>query len=232
MAINTTMTFQPDGGDVPLSWGQFLIKANKAQKTAPRTKTTKKTEGTVPFGSLPQRVAVALLIALNIGLVGVSWTSRTHADQVEQTRQVQALVAPTPVADSIQIQPIQEPTAIVASVEVEKVEPTPTPTKAVAAASVSRTTPLVGDWDALLQQYFASNWIKAKKVMLCESGGNTRAVGPMDSNGFQPIGLFQIKNFAGRPSTEALMDAITNITYAAKMSGAGSNWSAWACKPY
>jgi hypothetical protein len=52
----------------------------------------------------------------------------------------------------------------------------------------------------------------------------------MDSKGYRPIGLFQIKNFAGRPSTEALMDAAINIAYAAKMSGAGSNWSAWACK--
>jgi hypothetical protein len=225
------MTFQPDGGDVPLLWGQLWTK----NQTAPRTKTKTKQakHGRQPLSQAHKRLAIAALVLLNVSLITMTFANASQQTQVQEAREVQALIAPTPVADSVQIQPVQAPTAVEASVVAEKAEPTPTPTKAVAGVSASRTSyaPLVGNWDALLQQYFGAAWQSAKRVMLCESGGNTRAVGPMDSQGFQPIGLFQIKNFAGRPSTAALMDAATNIAYAAKMSGAGSSWRAWACKP-
>lgn len=225
--ITTTMTFQPDGGDVPLQWGQFLVKS----RTAPKLKKLSQRTSNVTVGSMHKRLIVGALVIVNMSLIGLSFASANHQSAVRQTGEVQALVAPAPASESVQIQPIQAPMAVEASVVSEKAEPTPTPTKAVAAASINRQTPLVGNWDALLQQHFGAAWLQAKKVMLCESGGNARAMGPIDSKGFRPIGLFQIKNFAGRPSTEALMDAATNIAYAAKMSGAGTSWKAWSCKP-
>lgn len=113
----------------------------------------------------------------------------------------------------------------------EVVTPTPVPSvKSVVVSGVGHQEPLRGNWDSLLQQYFGANWQYARKIMICESGGNARAVGPRDSQGYNPIGLFQIKNFAGRPSTEQLYIPEVNIAWAAKMTGGGVNWSAWQCK--
>ncbi len=231
------MTFQTEGGDVPLGWGQFVF-FNRAVPAKKKTKSkSKKQPAATPvqvlFGTVQQRLAIGMLALVNLSLIGNTMVNGTQANQVQQVREVQAMVAPTPVAESVKIQPVAEPKAVTAAITAVAATPTPTPTARVAAVSASRivTTPQVGNWDALLQQHFGGNWLRAKKVMLCESGGNARAVGPRDSQGYNPIGLFQIKNFPGRPSTTALMDAATNVAWAAKMSGAGSNWRAWQCKP-
>lgn len=83
-------------------------------------------------------------------------------------------------------------------------------------------------WDNVLQKYFHSHWTEAKRVLMCESGGQEDNIGPRDSQGFHPIGLMQIKNFAGRPSTVALMDGETNIRYASQMYQA-QGWTPWEC---
>jgi hypothetical protein len=220
------MTFQPEGGDVPLFWGQLLTQANKPGTVAPNRKKTKSKRIGLP-GNLQQRVALALLVPLNIGLISFNWVHTSQASQVAQTRQVQALVAPTPVVDAVQIQPVHEPTAVSASVVSEKVEPTPTPTPTVKAASTARLAPMVSDWDGLLQKYFGNNWVAAKKVMMCESGGNAHAINAHSG----ATGLMQIMPLPGRPSQSALLDPETNLAAAAKISGNGSSWKAWTCKP-
>jgi hypothetical protein len=222
------MTFTTDNGDVPLQWGQ-LWSQTKAVPGKGRSKKSKKKTGQ----QISKKWVISLLVLLNVALITATMVNADHSTQVKRAGEVQAMIAPTPVADSVEIKPIKAPAAVEAQVTAVKVEPTPTPVATVAAARVNRASyaPLVSNWDTLLQQYFGSAWLQAKRVMLCESGGNARAVGPRDSQGYNPIGLFQIKNFPGRPSTSALMDAATNIAYAAKMSGAGSSWRAWQCKP-
>ncbi len=128
------------------------------------------------------------------------------------------------------------PPAIVSqtgAVEAVRVEPTPSSTPTSNGPARAITAPQTnhpGNWDALLQQYFGANWAYAKHIMLCESSGNPNAIGPTDSQGYNPIGLFQIKNFAGRPSTAELKDGAINIAWAAKMSNGGANWNAWECR--
>jgi hypothetical protein len=121
------------------------------------------------------------------------------------------------------------------SITAERVEPDSTPStrpmsSAKAITATSTNAPQPSNWDGLLQQYFGANWIRAHKIMMCESGGRPGAIGPMDSHGFQPIGLFQIKDFADRPSRAALMVGASNIAYAAGMSLGGTVWTAWECK--
>lgn len=219
------MTFTPDGGDVPLIWGQVF---GSETKTTPRKKKQYKHAQHPVVGNLRQRVAIGLLLVFNISLVGATVASRSHADQVASARQVQALVAPTPVADAGKVQPVQAPAAVEAKVEVETVQPTPTPTAAVLAASTSRPSlaPSVGDWDSLLQQYFGAAWTAAKRVMLCESGGNAHAINR--SSG--ATGLMQIMPLPGRPSQEALLDPAVNIATAYKIYAA-QGWRPWTCQP-
>ncbi len=85
-------------------------------------------------------------------------------------------------------------------------------------------------WDGLLQQHFGAEWQFAKKVMICESGGNPYAHnphGPDDS-----WGLFQINRrgdlAASRPSPSWLMVGANNIAYAAEMRSR-EGWTPWAC---
>ncbi len=167
------------------------------------------------------------------------------------------LLTNTPIPSHVQLRvPLAHPpvsyaakppsfSIVEASVGSEHVEPTPTPTVAVKAVTARQVINSEkpnrskssypekrgsSNWDALLQQYFGDNWIRARKIMMCESGGNQAAIGPIDSKGYNPIGLFQIKDFAGRPSRVALMDGPTNIAYAASMSRGGSVWTAWQCQ--
>lgn len=222
------MTFITEGEEVPLQWGQIWSTA----KAVPTKKVARRKKAQKPNNH--KRLIITLLVLFNVSLLSATMATADHSTQVEQAGEVQAMIAPTPVVDSIEIKPIKAPAAVEAQVVAVKAEPTPTPTVAVAAARttrVSSTVPLVGNWDALLQQYFGAAWQQAKRVMMCESGGNASAIGPTDSQGYNPIGLFQIKNFPGRPSTAALMDAATNIAHAAQMSGKGTNWRAWQCKP-
>jgi hypothetical protein len=103
-------------------------------------------------------------------------------------------------------------------------QPTPTPTDKAGTGRAS-----VDQWIPLLKEYFGSEWHNALLVLACESGGRANAVGPTDRNGYNPIGLLQIKDMPGRPSTEALKDAETNIRWAAGMQKA-QGWSKpWEC---
>jgi hypothetical protein len=93
-----------------------------------------------------------------------------------------------------------------------------------------------GDWDALLQKHFGSEWERAKKVMLCESGGRETAHGDRHLTYWKDgrewgssAGLFQIRDLPGRPAQEWLMVGENNIAYAAGMYKAQS-WRPWTCK--
>lgn len=83
-------------------------------------------------------------------------------------------------------------------------------------------------WDGLLQQHFGAEWQFAKRVMLCESGGNpaARNTTPPDYS----IGLFQINLYGAnaqyRPSEAYLLDGANNIAYAAQLRRA-SGWGPW-----
>jgi soluble lytic murein transglycosylase-like protein len=109
------------------------------------------------------------------------------------------------------------------------VEAAETPTVAkIAQVEVVTGRATVDQWIPLLKKHFGSQWSNALRVMACESGGRPGAIGPTDSKGYNPIGLMQIKNFAGRPSTEALKDGETNIQWAAGMQRA-QGWGPWEC---
>ena len=91
-------------------------------------------------------------------------------------------------------------------------------------------------WDELLQKHFGEEWERAKRVMICESGGDPNADGDRhltywengELYGFS-TGLFQIRHLPGRPDPEWLKDPINNITYAAGM-WKSQGWSPWTCK--
>lgn len=109
--------------------------------------------------------------------------------------------------------------------------PTPQPTEAPRPSRARQaTTPLHGNWDGLLQTHFGAAWQAAKRVMLCESGGNAHAhnTTPPDNS----VGLFQINLYgslaASRPSVEWLKDPANNISYAAGMWRA-QGFGPWTC---
>lgn len=88
--------------------------------------------------------------------------------------------------------------------------------------------PAVERWRSLVSQYVPAQYVdKVLWVINYESGGDPNAVG---DNGVA-IGLLQIQNssaFAGRPSTEQLLDPSYNIQYAASQLGINSgNFGAW-----
>ena len=67
--------------------------------------------------------------------------------------------------------------------------------------------------------------------MQAESGCNQNAVGdtsPINGLLAHSCGLFQVRTLAGRPSCEQLKDPATNIQWAYKISGNGSNWRPWS----
>lgn len=183
---------------------------------------------------LPQRLTRRLIITSTLTLCSLgsyilpatASAPTTTAPQVDRLLATAPQTASKPAEASIQSQVVATPTPT-------PIPPTIAATRPPAAvqAPPAAHQPSGADaWDGLLQQHFGANWQHAKRIMKCESGGNPGARGPVDSQGFQPIGLFQIKNFAGRPSTSALLNGATNISYAARMSGGGNNWKAWECK--
>jgi hypothetical protein len=147
-----------------------------------------------------------------------------HTARLNDLHSVQALVAPTVLAQEVSIQPVKAPVAVEARVSTEKVV---MPAKAVEAVSVVRTSyvPNRGNWDGLLQHYFGEVWQQAKSVMMCESGGNASAYNPSGATG-----LMQIMALPGRPSVSWLMVPENNIAYAAQLYRS-SGWHPWVCKP-
>lgn len=137
-----------------------------------------------------------------------------------------AVRPPTPIA-GIQA----SVTAVVATpIPTPTPAPTITPTKKAPTSSLAQPASYsASQWDTLLQQYFGDNWQYAHKIMMCESGGNPNAIGPTDTQGYNPIGLFQIKNMPGRPTTQQLKEPVTNISYAASMV-ASQGWKPWECR--
>jgi hypothetical protein len=77
-------------------------------------------------------------------------------------------------------------------------------------------------WDGLIGQYdWKGGTSKAFAVMMCESTGQSNAVGPKPRDGSgTPMGLFQVK----RGST----DPVTNVRQANEMHKA-RGWQPWAC---
>lgn len=142
------------------------------------------------------------------------------------------VTTPTPEAPKMRavvMTPVQALQAAIAAVT-QTPTPTPAPPQPVQQApKVVKTRIAPGNYDRLLQAHFGASWQYAKKVMLCESSGRPDAIGPTDKQGYNPIGLMQIKNFPGRPSTEALKNPEVNIAHAAMMVRT-QGWAPWECR--
>lgn len=110
---------------------------------------------------------------------------------------------------------------------------------AVQAAQLTALVPTVhtGDveqWRGLVAQYFPAGQVEyALAIMRCESGGNPNARGDMHltfaggAYGYS-VGLFQIRQLPGRPSTEWLLNPENNVKHAYGM-WASSGWAPWSC---
>lgn len=76
------------------------------------------------------------------------------------------------------------------------------------------------DWDTRI----------AFAVCMAESRGVSTAVGddyPINGLHARSCGLFQLRTLEGRPSCEELFDPNTNMDWAYKISGNGSNFKPW-----
>lgn len=89
--------------------------------------------------------------------------------------------------------------------------------------------------DELIDQHFGSAAASAKRVMQCESGGRSDAVGDTklaywlnNTKYGESYGLFQIRYLPGRPSPDQLLDPAFNIEYAANMHH-GQGFRPWTC---
>jgi len=90
----------------------------------------------------------------------------------------------------------------------------------------------VEQWQPLVEIYFGVNTDAALRVMACESGGNPEAKNPSSS----ASGLFQFlastwKKVTGENYPGNVFDGESNIAAAAELSGGGSDWSQWSCRP-
>jgi hypothetical protein len=174
---------------------------------------------------------IDLLTALNVGILTLD-LQQGQSGRMAGIRAMQAAMTPVVVAEQAEVHPVTAPRVVTASVASEEVQPTvvPTvvPTTMVAGVSVSRPV-LRGDWDALLQAHFGAVWQQARAIMICESGGNANAMGPLQLNGNRPYGLMQIMSMPGRPSPEWLLNPENNIAFAASIYRA-QGWGPWSCK--
>ena len=87
-------------------------------------------------------------------------------------------------------------------------------------------------WRTLTAVYFGANTDAALRVMACESGGNPEAKNRSSS----ASGLFQFlastwEKVTGEDYPGNVFDGESNIAAAAELSGGGSDWSQWSCRP-
>lgn len=104
------------------------------------------------------------------------------------------------------------------------------PSEPVATVARSVTTHGVEQWRALVSQY---DWdvATALRIMQCESGGNSQAIGdnyPIGGIHAPSIGLMQIRALPGRPSPDWLLIPENNISYAYDLYSR-SGWQPWTC---
>jgi hypothetical protein len=90
--------------------------------------------------------------------------------------------------------------------------------------------PLVQKWSKeqvinRIIEVFGDNSGNALKIAKCESGYRDNAISSTND-----YGVFQIHYFPHRGTHEQLLDAEYNIQLAYRMSGGGTNWSAWTCR--
>jgi hypothetical protein len=90
----------------------------------------------------------------------------------------------------------------------------------------------VEQWRSLVEAYFGANTDAALRVMACESGGNEYAKNPSSS----ASGLFQFlastwERVTGEDYPGNVFDGESNIAAAAELTGGGSDWSQWNCRP-
>ena len=105
--------------------------------------------------------------------------------------------------------------------------PTPTPTPQPQTSKRMRKSEMMG----LIKKYFPEEeWNNAYKVVLGESGGDPTKVGDEYFIGgeMRPShGLFQIREFEGRPLPEDLYNPETNVEFAAKLFK-DQGWEPWS----
>lgn len=84
-------------------------------------------------------------------------------------------------------------------------------------------------WDHLLSQY---DWsvLEARNIMICESGGNSQAIGDKNTS-YQSYGLFQIRALPGRPPPDWLLNPDNNVKFAYELyKRSGYSFSPhWTC---
>jgi len=91
--------------------------------------------------------------------------------------------------------------------------------------------------DELIDQYFPEKArAQARKIVSCESGGNSQAIGDTKLQFVQDgitygasYGYFQIRYLKGRPDPEWLLIPENNVQYASQMYQS-QGWMPWSCK--
>ena len=123
----------------------------------------------------------------------------------------------------------QEQINIAAKIKAEKYIPPPPKPQVVQAVNYpivpSNKTQII----KAIQTRFGTD-PRILTLVNCESGFNSQAVSPIDNNGYQNSGLFQI-NLVHGGSAEYWFDIQRNINKAWELSNGGTNWSPWpTCK--
>jgi hypothetical protein len=148
----------------------------------------------------------------------------------------EAKVEPITLQSETSISIITEPVIVHQAIEIPIPTPiaTPTPTPEPIRPQVIAKVEPTQKWSKeqisnRIIEVFGENSESALKIAQCESGVRDNAIGDRSLNP-SSYGIFQIRAFSSRGTPEQLLDAEYNIQYAYRMSGGGTNWSAWTCK--
>lgn len=106
--------------------------------------------------------------------------------------------------------------------------PTPTPTQIIKKPLVPSVVWTKEQSSARIREVFGSKGEEAIKIATCESGLRSNAIGDKNLNP-SSYGLFQIRGFSNRGTTEQLLNPEYNIQKAYQISGGGGSWKAWSC---